>query len=303
MSVSATIFNISRGSFHDGPGVRTVIYLKGCGLSCKWCHNPEGQLKKVQLSYSENKCIGCGECVKICKKGCFAQRGSLFVEFSKCDACAECVKSCPSGALTLIGEKMTSGRVFKILENDRVYFERSGGGATFSGGECLLYPEFMEDILLLCKNAGIHTLIETSLDVSESTVLRILPISNAVYADIKHMNTKIHKDYTGRGNERILKNFAAVAKIHDNITVRVPLIPDINDDIENLEKTVEFAMSCGIPGMELLRYNYLAGSKYDSIGRKIISFSESAHTISKMDELCVRLNKLAGKDGFVKYQK
>ena len=304
MSVTATIFNISRGSFHDGPGVRTVVYLKGCPLSCAWCHNPEGQNPLPELSYIKRKCIGCGRCVLACPNAALTiDAGLVSVDFSKCLACGACVKACPSGALVLLGEEMSPGQLMETLLRDRVYFERSGGGVTFSGGECLLFPDFMCGILGLCRKAGIHTLIETTMEVSFETLCRVLPLCDMVYVDVKLFDSAAHKAQTGRGNERILKNLGAAAALNENITVRVPLIPGVNDSWENLLKTCEFALRCGAKGVEILRYNNLAGGKYEAIGRRMKSFRGEPQSIEVMDALCQGLNSDLEREGYVRHRK
>ncbi len=304
MSVTATVFNITRGSFHDGPGVRSVVYLKGCSLACTWCHNPEGQRPEPQLSYSQTKCIGCGSCIQACPHGCIAaDGGQLAIRFDACRGCGACARACPAGALTLLGERQTPEQVLAVLEKDRPYYERSGGGVTFSGGECLLHPDFMEEMLRLCREQGIHTLLESAFYVPEAVIRRLVPLADMVYVDIKHMDSQTHRRYTKHGNERILENIRLAARLHEAVTVRVPLIPGVNDSRENLLATVRFAKSAGISAMELLRYNYLAESKYTAIGRTMIQYADASQPFDVMDDLCGMLNQAVGADSFVTYKK
>lgn len=267
---SAIVFDISRGSFHDGPGVRTVVYLKGCPLRCLWCHNPEGQCLEPQILYYPAKCIGCGSCVSACKNGLhFAdENGSHVFDRTVCSCCGACAEVCPSKALVRCGKKMTSAEVFAEVVKDIKYFHATGGGVTVSGGEALLYPDFVAELFGMCRAEGIHTAVETSLYAPWQNVVYVLPSTDLLIADLKHIDSTAHHALTGAGNELILENFRRAAQSHGNIWIRIPLIPGLNDSDDNLTKSAEFIRSLGssIKKVELLKFNNLYKNKYDALG-------------------------------------
>ena len=260
MSIEGTIFDISRASFHDGAGIRTVVYFKGCSLRCKWCHNPEGISFTPQLMFAENMCIGCRLCEKVCPQHHtpegFLQEG--------CAACGKCAWHCPNEALTICGKKVTAEEVFSQIKKDLHFFRISNGGVTFSGGECFLQPVFLEELAVLCKNAGIHTTAETALYYDSRYLEIAWKCMDAMYADLKIMDPAVHLAYTGADNALILKNMKLLSENHPDVTVRIPLIPGVSDTDDNLKASAAFLNTCGrgIKGVELLKYNNLAGNKY-----------------------------------------
>ncbi len=296
MSVSGTVVNLARGSLHDGPGVRTVVYFKGCGMRCAWCHNPETHTAAPQLLLNAVRCMGCERCIQTCP-GCHSvQQGQHVYDPTCCSACGRCVDVCPTGALELCGSDMTAEELFEQLQKDAHYFAYSGGGVTFSGGECLLQPAFLERCLALCHFAGMHTAVETALDVSASALFAVLPYTDLFMADVKSMDEATHRRYTGVGNARILRNLRDLCAAHPHVLVRVPLIPGVNDDMQNLTATVQYAADCGAQGVELLKYNILAGSKYALLQRSYTSFADRPQTDEAMQALCDALNTGRKKD-------
>lgn len=275
MTNKAYISKITHGSLEDGNGIRTVVFFSGCNLKCRWCHNPECIPLNSTLMYFENKCIHCGECIKNCPEVFYAVCGNLRIERSKCDSCGICTQRCLGEALSLSQSKMTTAEVFEEIIKDKTYYKYSSGGVTFSGGECLMQPDFLKELLQMCSNENINTCVETCLNVSWKIVADISSHVNSFFVDIKHMDPAKHQEYTGVTNERILSNIKNLFQIHEDITFRVPLIPGVNDDINSLKQTAEFVSSLkgkSIKRIELLKYNNLAESKYKSIGQDFVSF-------------------------------
>lgn len=303
--MTARLINIARGSMHDGPGVRTVVYFKGCNLVCRWCHNPESQAFAPEVVFHESKCIGCGRCVSLCPERHVVRDGGHVFLREDCVLCGRCVEACPNEALSLCGEEYTPQRLFREIVKDRHYYAQSGGGVTFSGGECLLFLEFLAEMLRMCRGEGIHTAVESALHVPYENIERVSDDVCLFLADVKHMDPAVHRTYTGVTNERILDNIRRLASDSSRqILLRVPLIPGVNDGEENLLRTAEFAKT--LPGgarrVELLKYNNLASSKYVSIGRQAELFASGPQPNEWMDALCARLNAQAGEE-LVYYRK
>ena len=262
---NGVIFNVVRASLHDGPGVRTVVYLKGCNLRCTWCHNPEGIGLGCEIMHYPDKCIGCGRCADICPK---CHTGGEYLR-DGCVSCGKCAEVCPSGALRLCGMEITAAELYRQIAKDRSYFAATGGGVTLSGGECLMQWEFAAAVLELCRKNGIHTAIETALCVKKQALDAVIDRVDVFICDLKHVDGKIHEQYTGRGNGLILENIKYLAQNHKNIIIRIPLIPGVNDSDENLCAAAEFINDCGggIAEAELLKYNDLAGAKYKNLDK------------------------------------
>lgn len=292
MSVKATVFNIERVSLNDGRGIRTVVYLKGCTMSCRWCHNPEGLSFERQIAYYKNRCVLCGRCIATCPASCYkASEEGIIRDYSLCVQCGVCVEECPTNALAWFGKVMTADEVFHEIMKDKMYFDKSGGGVTFSGGECLVHTDFMFEILSLCKDNGINTLVETSCNVPWGTIERILPVTDEFYVDIKHMSPEIHMEYTTADNKLILENIKKLAQSNAKILIRIPLIPGVNDDEVNLLQTYEFVNLCGLSHIMLLRYNPLGESKYVALDKQFYQPLKKAHTEEEIQNLCNKLNE------------
>lgn len=260
------VFDIKRYAIHDGDGIRTTIFLKGCPLCCKWCHNPEGLDTKIQLGYIANTCMGCMRCIKRCKKGCLSiENGQIRISES-CDACGECVEYCPTNSLKLIGQEMSLDRLRKEIEKDRIFYETTGGGVTFSGGEVFMQTEFLLDALKLCKEMGVHTTIESSFMTRFENIKKVLNYVDQFIVDIKLMNADMHKEYTGVSNEIILNNIQKLMEYDVSLLIRTPLIPNITATKENLVAIGEFVSKLEhTVDIELLNYNPLAESKYPMV--------------------------------------
>lgn len=298
MHVDTLIANIVRGSLHDGRGIRTVVYFKGCNMKCKWCHNPECISFQSEILYADSKCIRCGVCVETCTNHVIYDDKHVFNR-EGCTACGECASNCPVNALELCGVNMSTDTVLKEILKDKHYYDTSSGGVTFSGGECLLHPEYVLELCKLCKENAVSITIETALNVSWEAIELVYPYVDTFYVDIKHMDDEKHCFHTGCSNERVLNNLKRLAKVHGDIIVRTPLIPRVNDSYENLVETAKFAHNLGIKRVEFLRYNILGKSKYDLLQKDYVSYSDETQAKEYMHDLCQRINCLIGEGDFV----
>lgn len=258
-------------SIHDGPGIRTVIFLKGCSLECRWCSNPECISGNSEVGLFRNLCTSCGACDGVCPNGAlaYAPGSPPNIDRSLCTGCGECVAACSYKALVLYGRPMTVDEVFGVVRRDAMFYDASGGGVTVSGGEPLLQPAFVSALLRKCRDAGIHTCVETSGCAPEPAVRRVLPYADCWLYDLKLYDPARHSDYTGRTNETILANAAIVAGSGAEVLFRMPIIPDITDEPWNLEKIAGFLQRiAGITSrIELMPYHRLAEGKYRSLDR------------------------------------
>ena len=296
MSVTAPITNISRGSLHDGPGVRTVVYFKGCGLRCAWCHNPETLFAGKQILYAASKCIHCGRCVALCPAHHLVRKNEMVFLREGCTACGKCAEACPSQALTACLEEKTVDELWEDVRKDSHYFAVSGGGVTFSGGECLLHAEFVAQLAKKCKESGIATAVESAFFVPWENVESVLPQIDLFFADLKIPDPEKHRVYTGKDNHLILANIRKLSQRHDNVILRIPVIPGVNDaeeDILGFGRIIR-SFGSGIRGVELLRYNYLAESKYDQLGKPYVRFADNKQTDGEMEALCAGLGEITG---------
>ena len=273
MSVRALITNISRCSLHDGPGVRTVVYFKGCGMRCKWCHNPETVSVHKQILYLTTKCIHCGKCVEICPDHHKIQGNDMLFLREGCSSCGKCAEACPSLALNICGEEKTVDDIFGEIKKDSHYFVYSCGGVTFSGGECMLQIDFLCEILKKCKENGIHTAVDTAGNVPWENFERIIAYTDMFLYDIKAMNEEVHKINTGVTNSLILENLAKLLKSDVGVWVRVPIIPGINDTEDEMKNIRDFFEKNRYPEkIELLPYHALGESKYLALGKNAETF-------------------------------
>jgi len=261
------IFDIQRYSIHDGPGIRTLVFMKGCPLGCIWCCNPESQSPSQEIMVTPNKCIGCKKCVEVCPTGAAEKKDPLEAR-ELCIVCGSCVKACPSTARQLVGHYMSLEEVIEEVEKDLLFYRRSGGGITVTGGEPLMQADFVRMLLKRCQEKGIHTALETCGYAEWEDFKKVLEYVDLTLYDIKYMNSEKHRELIGAGNELILQNAKKVAKLGKDMVIRVPVIPDCNDSLENMEAIAEFARTLeGVEEIHLLPYHRLGESKYDRLGK------------------------------------
>jgi pyruvate formate lyase activating enzyme len=262
------VFDVKRYATDDGPGIRTTIFFKGCPMYCWWCHNPESQSPKPELMYKRNRCNACGECVDSCPKGAVMKSGHcVSINRKLCDLCGKCAGACPSDALVVVGKAVTPDEILREIEKDIAFYDESGGGVTFSGGEPLMQPDFLNALLEGCRKRNIRTALDTCGYASWETVNRMKNKVDLFLYDIKFMDDRTHKKYTGASNKLILRNFERLADGGSSISIRLPIIPGVNDDTESVAKMAEFALSHGVKQMCLLPYHRAGIEKYRSLDR------------------------------------
>ncbi len=265
------ILEIKGNSLDDGPGIRSVVFYKGCPLSCVWCHNPESKKPFVEISFDAKTCIDCGSCRDVCPKNALSRNNRFYVDRSKCDLCFLCVDACPSGALDRVGKKMSIEEIVKKILPDKPFFDTSGGGVTLSGGEPTLFMDFTSQLLKSLKQNNIHTLLETCglFDIHKFMDM-LYPYLDAVYFDIKIIDSTAHKKFCGVSNEKILDNFIQLFRKAANdgkiLLPRTPLIPDMTDTEINIRGIASFLKNLTVPEAALLAYNPLWHEKSDKVG-------------------------------------
>jgi glycyl-radical enzyme activating protein len=262
------VFNIERFAIRDGPGIRTTVFLKGCPLRCLWCANPESMSPAPQLFYLENLCTRCYRCIEACPNKATTKTldGAIKIDRSVCKACGKCVEACPNKAREISGKLMTVDEVLEEVKRDTLFYQNSGGGVTFSGGEPTHQPEFLWHLLKASQESGIHTALDTSGFVKPEILKKILEHTDLVLYDIKHMDPAKHKDLTGVDNRLILENAKMIAAMGKPMIIRVPLIPGHNDSPENIKALAEFMLSLGLKRVDLLPYHSLGKIKYYRLG-------------------------------------
>lgn len=281
-----TVFNIQRFSIHDGPGIRTTVFLKGCPLKCAWCANPESQDPLPQLRVQDSHCTACGKCREVCpeKAISFAKNNRRRVVWEKCRLCFRCVDVCVQGALTVIGREATLDDVANVVERDRHFYASSGGGVTLSGGEPLMQPEFAIRLLERFQGMGIHTALDTCGHISPEILFAALSHVDLVLFDIKTLDDDLHRKYTGVGNDLIIENAKLAASIV-RTWFRIPLIAGFNDSVDEIRKVAKMACSLGVEKISLLPYHIGGKAKSRQIGRKSKSFPAKKPTDKRIAQL------------------
>lgn len=265
------ILDIKGNSLDDGPGIRSVIFFKGCPLSCVWCHNPESKKAGEEVAFDSGKCIDCGACREVCQEKALSRDNPFYIDRSRCSRCFLCVDDCPSGALERTGKPMTVNDILKKVLPDKPFFDVSGGGVTLSGGEPTLHMDFISELLMALKAHGVHTLLETCGYFDKDRFMeKVYPYLDTLYFDIKIMDPVRHKTYCGLSNEKILDNFSYLSQIAGtdgkHLLPRTPLVPQITDTEENIREIAAFLKSRHITEAALLPYNPLWHEKTKKIG-------------------------------------
>ncbi len=283
--ITGRVFNVQRFSLHDGPGIRTTVFFKGCPLHCTWCHNPEGLASAPEVLVVESRCIDCGACVDACPSGVAAVAGWGADGRTLCTACATCVEACPAEARQIAGRDVTVPELLAEIVRDRVFFE-GGGGVTFSGGEPLLQLRFLEGMLEACRAAGLHTAVDTSGLAPLKHLLRIAPLTDLLLYDVKLVDEVRHRSHTGVSNATILSNLEALTRVHDAIWLRIPVVPGVNDDDANMQATAALAARLSsIRRVSLLPYHRLGADKLRRLKSTERLNRTEPPTRARMDEL------------------
>ena len=265
-TLRGTIFDIQHYSIHDGPGIRTTVFLKGCPLSCLWCSNPESQRGCPEIMFDASRCTHCGRCVEVCPPNASVQHeNEIRISRELCLGCALCVAQCPNEARQLVGRTPGVEEVLQEVVKDRLFYENSGGGVTLSGGEPMSQPDFTGALLKRCKEKGIHTVLDTSGYVEVELWNRVLGYVDMILFDLKQMDTRKHKAYTGVSNELILASARKLASQKIPLVIRIPLMPGYNDTDQNSEECARFARELGITTVELLPFHRLCSNKYTKL--------------------------------------
>ena len=276
-------FNIQHFSVHDGPGVRTVVFFKGCNLHCRWCHNPESIHKEKEILLYPDRCIGCGACVKQCPAGAHSfTEGGHRIDRNKCIHCFRCCEECYADALVCVGEETDTETVMDEIRRNKGYFDHSGGGVTFSGGECMLQLDFLEEVLRRLKEKGIHTAVDTAGNVPFEDFERILPYTDLFLYDMKAFHEEVHRELTGVSNERIKDNLVRLARTGKDIRIRIPVVEELN--ASELPFMKRFLWDNGIRDIELLAYHRMGVGKGDLLLEPIVQESFRELGAEEMEE-------------------
>lgn len=290
MTTTGTIFDIKHYAIHDGPGIRTTVFLKGCSLSCPWCHNPESQKPLPELLFWEERCTQCGACIDVCPEGAISLTDGLIVtDRTHCSICDTCVSACPSRAREIVGRTVSVGDVIREVEKDVLFYDESDGGVTLSGGEPLFQPEFSQALLRECKARGIHTALDTCGDATEKVLLAIAENTDLFLYDLKLVDPEAHKRHTGISNNRILTNLRRLDERGERIWIRIPLIPGINDNPDTIDQLGAFITTLNsVEIVQLLPYHRAGIQKLKRLGR-IPALNPSPSSRESIERIAERL--------------
>ena len=271
--LTGLVFDIQRFAVHDGGGIRTLVFLKGCPLSCKWCQNPESMSIRPEIMRIPHHCISCVKCASLCPEQAIEyQVDGVFINRDKCNLCGECVEKCYAGSMTIVGRYLTVDEVMEEVERDRPFYNTSQGGVTFSGGEPTMQSAFLIQALQEAQKRGLHTAIESCCMCAPAIFHEVLKYTDLVLTDIKHMDSDKHEELTGSPNKQILENISMAARMRKKMRIRIPLIPGCNDSTENIKATAMFVQSLGesVEGLDILPYHRLGEPKWEQLDREYL---------------------------------
>lgn len=291
--ISATTINIQKFSVHDGPGIRTTVFFKGCPLKCWWCHNPESQNQSHEIIYFQERCTRCGVCVKRCEENVIEiEDNVLITDKNKCKLCGKCCDFCPSNAREYVGKEFTVRELMKEIIKDEAFYDESDGGVTFSGGEPLIYADFLKEVLQSCNTRGIHTTLDTCGYAKWESFEKILDKVDLFLYDLKLMNDEKHKKYTGVGNKLILENLNRLSESGCNIFIRMPIIAGVNDDDEHINESVCYLSNLNIIQVNLLPYHKMGMDKYKRLKMEYKLSGMEKPSDEKMNEIAEKFRKV-----------
>lgn len=294
--LKGNVLRIERASIHDGQGLRTVIFLKGCPLNCPWCSTPESRNSGIERGYIRSLCSACRRCINICPADALSicsTGDKVTYKNHECALCFNCADACLNGAVKKYGCQMTVNQVMEEIAKDEIFYYHSGGGITISGGEPLAQPLFTAEVLKSSKEAGIHTAMESCFFAEMKVIETMLPLLDLLYVDIKHMNSSVHRSWTGEGNEVILNNLHNTASYPYpfSLVIRIPLIKSFNDDMQNLEETLQFVEKLPrVKLIELLPYHRMGSETYDHLGQVYSCSTLATHTTEELEKLSAMMN-------------
>jgi pyruvate formate lyase activating enzyme len=287
------VFDIKRYAIHDGPGIRTTVFLKGCSMRCRWCHNPEGISKYPEVVFRKERCRQCGDCVSVCSDGAIQEDGGLrIIDTGKCTLCGKCMDVCSAGALEIVGREMSVSEVMGVIEKDVIFYDESGGGATFSGGEPLFQVAFLRGLLRACRERSIHTTVDTAGFCPYASLESILDWVDLFLYDLKGMDDRVHESCTGVSNRTILENLKRLSAQHKSVVVRLPVVRGVNDGDEAMEAMVGFLRSLeNIRRVDLLPFHRFGVSKYSRLQAPNFYIEDFPEVDSRVDELKMRMQQ------------
>lgn len=289
---TALIFNIQKFSIHDGPGIRTTLFFKGCPLTCQWCHNPESQAYGKEILVHAERCTCCGRCQRSCfNKAIEMVEGQVIHDVDSCTHCESCIDECYHNAREVVGKAYTVQELMIEIAKDRPFYEQSGGGVTLSGGEVMTHIDFIEELVKSCKNEGISVAIDTCGYAPRENFIRIMENVDVFLYDLKCMDNELHRHYTGQGNDLILENLKTLSDLGATINLRLPLIAGINTDEGHIEQVLRFILNLNISSINLLPYHNMAAGKYHKKNSKHIKFARpSDERLEEIQEIFKQAN-------------